>query len=86
MALPPVDACSNGDFQLEFGTNMNFQPTSDIRSPPDSRKRMTQHDKGQARGHEETFLQPEPPKKHKATHSTNVRIFKLVIVVVAKLW
>jgi len=78
MALPPIDACSNGEFQLGFGTNMSFQPASDIRSPPDSRKRTVQHDKGQ--GHnEETFIQPEPPKKHKAMHSTNVssRLLKL---------
>ena len=71
MALPPLDTCTNGEFQLGFGTNMNFQPASDNLSPPASRKRTVQHDKGQ--GHsEEMFVQPEPPKKHKAMHSANV--------------
>ncbi|XP_078376407.1 uncharacterized protein LOC144659778 [Oculina patagonica] len=71
MALKPLDACSNGDFQLGFEANMNFQPASEMLSPPDSRKRTAQHDKGPARN-EETFVQPEPPKKHKGVHSTHM--------------
>lgn len=72
MASKPQDACSNGDFQLGFAANMNFQPASEMLSPPDSRKRTAQHDKGPTRN-EETFVQPEPPKKHKGVHSTHVR-------------
>ena len=75
MALKPTDACSSGDLQLGFGTNMNFQPASEMHSPPDSRKRTAQHDKGSARN-EEMFVQPEPPKKHKGVHSTHVRSFE----------
>ncbi|KAJ7380226.1 Testis-expressed sequence 12 protein [Desmophyllum pertusum] len=52
---------------------MNFQPASEMLSPPDSRKRTAQHDKGPtATRNEETFVQPEPPKKHKGVHSTHV--------------
>lgn len=74
MALQPIEAVSNGDFQLGFGSNVNFQTTSEIRSPPDSRKRSAQQDKGQARSGEEKFVQPELPKKHKTGHSTHVRL------------
>lgn len=73
MASKPLDDCNNGDFQLGFGANMSFQPASEIPSPADSRKRMAQHDKGPARN-EETFVQPEPPKKHKGAHSTHVSV------------
>ena len=74
MSSKPLDACSNDDFQLGFGANMSFEPTSEILSPADSRKRTVQHDKGPGRN-EETFVQPEPPKKHKGTHPTHVRLF-----------
>lgn len=74
MALQSAESCSNGDFQLGFGASINFKPAFEleVHSPPDSRKRMAQHDKGPAESIEETFVQPEPPKKHKATFSTNV--------------
>ena len=75
MALQPIEAAGSGDFQLGFGSNVNFQTASEIRSPPrDSRKRSAQHDKGQSRGSEEKFVEPELPKKHKTGHSTNVRL------------
>lgn len=77
MALQSPESCSNGDFQLGFGASINFKPAfeREVHSPPDSRKRMAQHDKGPAESIEETFVQPEPPKKHKATFSTNVSTF-----------
>ena len=77
MALQSQETCSKGDFQLGFGANINFKPAIEVHSPPDSRKRMAQHDKGPAESIEETFVQPEPPKKHKATLSTNVSTFSL---------
>ena len=67
MSSKPLD----GDFQLGFGANMSFEPASEILSPADSRKRTVQHDKGAVRN-EETFVQPEPPKKHKGIHPTHV--------------
>ncbi|XP_068670964.1 uncharacterized protein [Montipora foliosa] len=67
MALQSQDTGNN-----EFGANMNFKPVNEIHSPPDSRKRTSQHEKGQVHGTEEPFVQPEPPKKHKATLPTNL--------------
>ncbi|XP_022788754.1 uncharacterized protein LOC111328557 [Stylophora pistillata] len=66
----PKNSCSKDDFQL-FGTNMNFQPTNDIPNPPDSRKKAVQHDKVAPR-YEESFVQPEPPKKQKVIHPSHV--------------
>ena len=79
MSSKPLDACSNGDFQLGFGENISFEPAGEILSPADSRKRTVQHDKGPARN-EETFVQPEPPKKHKGTHPAHVRLFESLYV------
>lgn len=73
MSSKTLDGCSNGDFQLGFGTNMSFEPADEILSPADCRKRTAQHDKGPARN-EETFVQPETPKKHKGAHPTHVSL------------
>lgn len=82
MALQSQGNCGNGDFQLGFSANINFKPTVEVQSPPDSRKRMAQHDKGPTESIEETFVQPEPPKKHKPTFSTNVSLSLFVCLLV----
>lgn len=66
----PMNSGSKDDFQL-FGENMNFATSNDSSNPPDSRKRAAQHDKGVPR-HEESFVQPEPPKKQKVILPTHV--------------
>lgn len=71
----PKNSCSKDDFQL-FGTNMNFQPSNDIPNPPDSRKKAVQHDKVAPR-YEESFVQPEPPKKQKVIHPSHVSSLNL---------
>ena len=72
----PMNSGSKDDFQL-FGANMNFTTSNDSSNPPDSRKRAAQHDKGVPR-HEESFVQPEPPKKQKVilpTHVSKLNLF-----------
>lgn len=72
----PMNSGSKDDFQL-FGENMNFTTSNDSSNSPDSRKRAAQHDKGVPR-HEESFVQPEPPKKQKVilpTHVSELNLF-----------
>ena len=83
-----VDSCDPGEFHLGFGTDLAFQSAKENLNPPDSRKRIVQNDKDQPCV-EETFVQPDPPKKHKGSHSTQVSVFtdgNLSIVTCPTIW